>query len=165
MTPQEEKVLQGRKMLEEVLERVKDDLTIAKFLGATVKEWYTPNIDSKQCGNYAEFPTTKENGIWHDNKAFHGIEYLKYSKDWNWLMKAIEKIESLNCEVKIGQFEDEFYYTYVFCYNHDIKSLYEEHCKTYNAGVISRADQSKIKSAYITVVKFIEFYNSIKDKL
>lgn len=163
MTPQEEKAQQGRKMLEEILEKVKDDLTIAKFMGATIKEWYAPNIDTKQCGNYAEYPVGKEYGVYHDNQAYHGVEYLKYKKDWNWLMKAIDKIESLGFRVHIGDTDDEYYVTKIFYtgYEQDMRQLYQVYGTNYKAGIIYSKNESRILSAYSAIVELIEFYNRV----
>lgn len=76
------------------------------------------------------------------------IEDLSYHKDWNELMRVVEKIES---------FSDNFMGS---SYNVNIESLWVEIINNRTSDTIVKADaDTKIESVYLAVVKFIKWYN------
>ncbi len=151
-------------MLQDILDKCKYDMAIAEFLGAVFIQHYAYNKDTNMSGMYAEFPNDKEaKANWHEGKSFHGIAYLKYKTDWNWLEKAVQKIESLGFLVVVGFKDDEHFKTNIYYNGYDsiIKEKYAEAGKSYNTGLITGYDESKIISVYNTVIKFIEFYKTL----
>ena len=69
---------------------------IAEFMGGFDKILSTGNIHSwSDAPYYYTTEDTREKVIKNISK------YSKYSKDWNWLMKVVEKIESLDYNITI----------------------------------------------------------------
>ena len=73
-------------------------------------------------------------------------ENLLFHKDWNWLMKVVEKIESLpNCQIDISLdwcrigWKGELY-------NYDSRNYYKQ--------------ISKLEATYNTCVEFVKLYNA-----
>lgn len=160
MGPLELQLVEGKKMLVEIVERVKNDMSIAEFLGAEFVQHYAPNKDTKMSGMYAEFSTDKKVGVWHDNKSFHGIEYLKYKSDWNWLEKAVQKMETLGFRLVIGNRNTEDYISMIHYdgYDSNLKLAFSNECSINNCLVFGA--KTKLESAFNAVVKFCEFYKA-----
>ena len=78
---------------------------------------------------------------------------LKYHSDWNWLMKVVEKIESI---------EDGIYQV----------DILQEGCKILKRCCLLidkrvgklESDTTKIESVYLACVEFIKWYNENKSK-
>ena len=79
------------------------------------------------------------------------IKDLKYHKDWNWLMKVVEKIENLqdenNCAI----------------YNVQTEQCFVEIIINHTSETIVEVDSnSKIQAVYDACVEFIKWYNEQK---
>ena len=76
------------------------------------------------------------------------LKDLKYHKDWNWLMRVVEKIENLqdenNCAIYNVQSEESFVEIII---NHTSETIVEVDCN------------SKIQAVYQACVEFIKWYN------
>lgn len=118
---------------------------IAEFLG-----W--ENLD-KTCLNVGEDTFIIDSNLVYDRSYLNleledgssvctmCAEFLKFNSDWNWLMLAIDKIESLpQCEVVID------------------KDLVEIYYKTYRKS-LKGVSTSKIEATYEACVEFIKWYN------
>ncbi len=107
---------------------------IAEFMGVFDKILSTGNIHSwSDAPFYYTTEDTREKVIKNISK------YSKYSKDWNWLMQVVEKIESLDYNITIQ---------YKNCYIDIDKDLQ-----------IYTFSKSKIEAVYNACVEFIKWYN------
>ena len=79
-----------------------------------------------------------------EEESFLTLTELCFSYDWNWLMLAVEKIESLE---NVMSFKITAHYTEIQFWN------------TESIGLISITDLPKIESVYNAVIEFIRFYN------
>lgn len=112
-----------------------NNILIAEFLGLTViteKEFLVYEVEDLE------------------NKYIDTT--LKYDTDWNWLMLAVEKIESLKKEINSLDFQ--------ICIDRvailvDAKPLY--------VNIEQFNPTSKISSVYNAVVEFVKYYNSAKE--
>ena len=87
---------------------------------------------------------------------------LNFDTDWDWLMKAVEKIEILEGNIETKSYwspfkETTFHNTTIKIFKHTrIHSAFTvEEIKT----IYSDSKSSKIESIYEAVVNFIKFYN------
>lgn len=112
---------------------------IAVFMGWELK--HNPNISQKTWNN-------KEKGYCRDKES----TFFEYSKDWNWLMEVVEKIESLHesNNVLIGT-----NITYVQIHN-KVRNEQE---------TFKGVSNIKIESVYNACVEFIKWYNEQKNQL
>ena len=108
---------------------------IAEFMGVFDKILSTGNIHSwSDAPFYYTTEDTREKVIKNISK------YSKYSKDWNWLMQVVEKIEKLKCTVVIE------------------KNI----CRIHKGGLHfghAYKFETKIEAVYNACVEFIKWYN------
>lgn len=104
---------------------------LAEFIGWELK--HNPNISQKTWSN-------KEEGYCRDKDS----TFIEYSNNWNWLMKVVEKIESLG-----------FTFT--------IRLKWVKISKTHNSDEVIlirwEEDETKIEAVYNACLEFIEWYN------
>ena len=127
---------------------IENNKLIAEFMGVFDKILSTGNIHSwSDAPFYYTREDTKEKVIKNISK------YSKYSKDWNWLMKVVEKIESI---------EDGIYQVDIL--QEGCKIL--KKCSLLIDKTVSKLepDTTKIKSVYLACVEFIKWYNENKSK-
>lgn len=118
-----EEIIAGNKLIAEFLEWV--------VYNSGPSSWYETGID------FIDSPD---------------INKLKFHKDWNWLMLAVEKIESQKNYVQING---------TSCHIDSNDGEYSEtNCCTMNNKFESDNDEeTKIKSVWITVIQFINWHN------
>ena len=127
---------------------VENNKLIAEFMGEFDKILSTGNIHSwSDAPFYYTTEDTREKVIKNISK------YSKYSKDWNWLMKVVEKIESI---------EDGIYQVDIL--QEGCKIL--KKCSLLIDKTVSKLepDTTKIKSVYLACVEFIKWYNEQNKK-
>ena len=127
---------------------VENNKLIAEFMGVFDKILSTGNIHSwSDAPFYYTTEDTREKVIKNISK------YSKYSKDWNWLMKVVEKIESI---------EDGIYQVDIL--QEGCKIL--KKCSLLIDKTVSKLepDTTKIKSVYLACVEFIKWYNEQNKK-
>ena len=127
---------------------IENNKLIAEFMGVFDKILSTGNIHSwSDAPFYYTTEDTKEKVIKNISK------YSKYSKDWNWLMQVVEKIESI---------EDGIYQVDIL--QEGCKIL--KKCSLLIDKTVSKLepDTTKIKSVYLACVEFIKWYNENKSK-
>jgi len=114
-------------------------------------------------------------GLFQDDKGFWGFkntpEYQRchsdrikdvyqYDRDWNLLMKVIEKITS------ILMLDDNFKYNYLYIgYDFEDKEHYVNLYVSEDKQINGISKTSKIEAVYEAVVKFINFYNKQKEEI
>lgn len=108
---------------------------IAEFLGFKLQN----NPNERFYKNYF----TQANGVWVNR-----IEILHFDSDWNWLMKVVEKIESLGYWIEIHGG------TINRCLIGSINSSYESFEVTKN---------TKIEAVYNACIDFIKWWNENKN--
>ena len=127
---------------------VENNKLIAEFMGVFDKILSTGNIHSwSDAPFYYTTEDTKEKVIENISK------YSKYNKDWSWLMRVVEKIESI---------EDGIYQV----------DILQEGCKILKRCCLLidkrvgklESGTTKIESVYLARVEFIEWYNENKSK-
>ena len=122
---------------------VENNKLIAEFMGVFDKILSTGNIHSwSDAPFYYTTEDTKE-------KVIKNIcKYLKYDSDWNWLMKVVEKIESIeDCVYQVD--------------------ILQEGCKILKRCCLLidkrvgklESDTTKIKSVYLACAEFVKWYN------
>jgi hypothetical protein len=72
------------------------------------------------------------------------LSNLKYDTDWNWLMKAVDKIESENFSIEMNK-QEEGDYQCLITKGNDI--------------IFQTFSNTKLKATYNAVVEFIKWYN------
>ena len=113
---------------------------IAEFMGVFDKILSTGNIHS---WSDAPFYYTTEDTR---GKVIKNIsKYSKYSKDWNWLMQVVEKIENLSKE---GE-------TYMFSITKFSARVTYKGSRIVDLPI----DNTKIEAVYNACVEFIKWYN------
>ena len=127
---------------------IENNKLIAEFMGVFDKILSTGNIHSwSDAPFYYTTEDTREKVIKNISK------YSKYSKDWNWLMKVVEKIESIeDCVYQVD--------------------ILQEGCKILKRCCLLidkrvgklEPDTTKIKSVYLACVEFIKWYNEQNKK-
>ena len=105
---------------------IENNKLIAEFLGET-----------KQPFEFSQFGYINSLGEWKD--TFFDNQ-LKFHSDWNWLMEAVEKIESLGYRIEIVK---------------HICRIYLSNKET----IIISENTPKIEAVYIACVEFIKSYN------
>lgn len=80
--------------------------------------------------------------------GFKLISSLRYHKDWNLLMKVVEKIESLNYRVTI---------TFSNCF---IDTYNEKDDENFEQIALSNSD-TKFYAVFDAVIQFINYYNNL----
>ena len=127
---------------------IENNKLIAEFMGVFDKILSTGNTHSwSDAPFYYTTEDTREKVIKNISK------YSKYSKDWNWLMKVVEKIESI---------EDGIYQVDIL--QEGCKIL--KKCSLLIDKTVSKLepDTTKIKSVYLACVEFIKWYNEQNKK-
>lgn len=113
---------------------IEGNILIAEFMGEQV-----------MC-SYESFGKTYNSLVSIENIKDWSRAFMKYNSSWDWLMKVVEKIESLGYSVFIQN----------------------EGCwmRAARAGMklpyFSNIKESKIESTFLTIVEFIEWYNKRK---
>ena len=125
---------------------IENNKLIAEFMGVFDKILSTGNIHSwSDAPYYYTTEDTREKVIKNISK------YSKYSNDWNWLMKVVEKIESIeDCVYQVD--------------------ILQEGCKILKRCCLLidkrvgklESDTTKIESVYNACVEFIKWYNKQK---
>jgi len=110
----------------------KGNILIAEFMGMT----YDNHDD--QPNPYWELTDEQP---FTSNEPYPQNKHLKFHNNWNWLMSAVEKIESLGHGVTIYRNG---------CHINDVKLF----------GVNGFNHKSKIEQTYKAVLEFIEWYKS-----
>ena len=111
--------------------------------------------NNKLIAEFMEFEKTKQGGLYISPEGFKWERFLDvenyilpnqflFHSSWDWLMKVVEKIESLEKE----RFKVEIYGT--ICTIIDTEELYE--IFTFNC-------DTKLKITYLCCVEFIKWYN------
>ena len=77
------------------------------------------------------------------------VKYSKYNSDWNWLMKVVEKINTIDED----RFTVQIFSMDTYIYDSKYRNFIIKTELTYNPDEL-------IKSVYNTCVKFIKWYNS-----
>lgn len=97
--------------------------------------------------DFVESPTTKKYWTKRSSEGFGIGELvdLKFHTDWNWLMEAVEKIESLGYDVFINT---------TVCRITD--------CGQTDFEIEEFTNNSKIEAVYNACVEFIKWYNEQK---
>jgi hypothetical protein len=122
---------------EEILE---SNVLIATFMGYEKLDKNSGLLNPEKC---LKFKT-----------SYVSINQLKYHKDWNWLMKVLERI----CRLKIGDGKEYVEYAYPRTFG----MLNEETGQIMvrlNGSFLHEAD-TLIEATYQSVVEFIKWYNS-----
>lgn len=116
---------------------------IAEFLGWT--------LDNQELNSYRK----KEVGKFIYKK-------FDFENDWNWLMKAVEKIENSQANVEIKSHWNAFVEANI----HQTTIKVFEYTKMYTAysseevvTIYTNPNRNKLENVYEGVVKFIEWYN------
>lgn len=86
---------------------------------------------------------------------------LRFDKDWNWLMVAVEKIESLEINVEIKSQWSVFvkanvHQTTIKVFKYT--KLYTAYSSEEATTIYTDPNTNKLENVYEAVVKFIEFY-------
>ena len=116
---------------------------IAEFMGVFDKILSTGNIHSwSDAPFYYTTEDTREKVIKNISK------YSKYSKDWNWLMQVVEKIENLSKE---GE-------TYMLSITKFSARITYKGSRIVDLPI----DNTKIEAVYNACVEFIKWYNKQK---
>ena len=119
---------------------VENNKLIAEFMGVFDKILSTGNIHSwSDAPFYYTTEDTREKVIKNISK------YSKYSKDWNWLMEVVEKIENLSKE---GE-------TYMFSITKFSARVTYKGSRIVDLPI----DNTKIEAVYNACVEFIKWYN------
>ena len=124
---------------------IENNKLIAEFMGVFDKILSTGNIHSwSDAPFYYTTEDTREKVIKNISK------YSKYSKDWNWLMQVVEKIENLSKE---GE-------TYMFSITKFSARVTYKGSRIVDLPI----DNTKIEAVYNACVEFIKWYNENKSK-
>ena len=119
---------------------IENNKLIAEFMGVFDKILSTGNIHSwSDAPFYYTTEDTREKVIKNISK------YSKYSKDWNWLMQVVEKIENLSKE---GE-------TYMFSITKFSARVTYKGSRIVDLPI----DNTKIEAVYNACVEFIKWYN------
>lgn len=86
----------------------------------------------------------------------HLPEVMEYNCSWDWLMKVVEKIESLPDEENNGAFFFEIYQDSVSIFSNG---------DYLNELIEVKGQGSRINNVYQTVIKFIQLYNKANESL
>ena len=124
---------------------IENNKLIAEFMGVFDKILSTGNMHSwSDAPFYYTTEDTREKVIKNISK------YSKYSKDWNWLMEVVEKIENLSKE---GE-------TYMFSITKFSARVTYKGSRIVDLPI----DNTKIEAVYNACVEFIKWYNENKSK-
>ena len=124
---------------------IENNKLIAEFMGVFDKILSTGNIHSwSDAPFYYTTEDTREKVIKNISK------YSKYSKDWNWLMQVVEKIENLSKE---GE-------TYMFSITKFSARVTYKGSRIVDLPI----DNTKIEAVYNACVEFIKWYNKQNKK-
>ena len=122
-----------------------NNIILAEFMG------YQQENKLVYAGMYDTSP--KRQLIFDIKGSKYSAKNLKFHKDWNWLMKVVEKIESI---------EDGIYQVDIL--QEGCKIL--KKCSLLIDKTVSKLepDTTKIKSVYLACVEFIKWYNEQNKK-
>lgn len=133
---------------------IKNNELIAEFMGAT-KFDYLQYDEGWTEFRFKEHPDCTIKKRWERFSPSR----LQYDVNWNWLMPVVERIEQLQgVEIVICT-------EYCFISYGDTEDLLIN--KDYNTDKVRPEDccSSKFEGVYMMCVQFLEYYNTLKDKL
>ena len=113
---------------------------IAEFMGFTFE---------KNIGYYDNEMLLEQ--IVYEQQNGNCFDELLFNKDWNWLMKVVEKIEKEFCSTNIHYYSQKQMYSVEFL---GFNIEYDN----------SEYGDDKMKILYDSCVKFINFYNKQKEE-
>lgn len=131
------------------LTRIEKNVLILEFLGRAGKR-------------YKNLYTFKGLADINDGDTWTSAEDAKFDKDWNWIMKAIDKIETITDPRKIHT----LYFVEIVA-NQARTCLHPQYFYSQHDIEIEDVwyeETTKIKAAYTAVVKFIQWHNGYKYK-
>jgi hypothetical protein len=115
---------------------MEENKLIAEFVGWT--------LDDKDLNSYRKFNGGKF--------KYSLLSNFKFHKDWNWLMEAVHKIESIADEENNGEYFFEIYKFGVTIFSNG----------DYVNEIVNTTGITKLEATYKAVVEFINYYNAIK---
>lgn len=115
---------------------IKGNKSIAEFRGCKPRTYWVGGEETHGYG----FDDTHITEYWHENDF---VSRTPYHQDWNLLMDVVEKIEQIGFSVVTEG---------SVCLIYNLSKGYNE----------SAREDSKIKSTWIAVVDFIQWYNENK---
>jgi hypothetical protein len=126
---------------------ITDNKLIAEFMGYPKKQ-INKGIARLEENKYVWGQT-----YYYINGDWHREDYLLFHLDWNWLMKVVDKIESLgyisNQDSRIceGSLKPIYYFR-----------IFIKHYRGQNVGY-SKAN-TRIEAVYNAIIEFIKYYNN-----
>ena len=109
-----------------------------------------------------EVVTLDEPSMWVD----FPVEDLPYNKEWNWLMEAVDKIETLGYSVTITKYTTDIWGTNSDDYIVRVRGAFGKfYCADINHGkenYIGTKNLTKKETTHKAVVEFIKWYNENK---
>ena len=101
------------------------------------------------CQLHPDYPTTT---YWY-KKDYQPLTILLFHSNWDWLMRVVEKIESLGYNIDTMKVDITKYQSSQFCGIYiDGKIIYTNYCET------------KIEAVYNACVEFVKWYNQQSKK-
>jgi hypothetical protein len=83
------------------------------------------------------------------NGDWHAEDYLLFHLDWNWLMKPVNKIESIEDNEGLSQYVFEILMTSVNIVDN-----------RYPLPIVETFERTKIEATYKAIIEFIKYYNN-----
>jgi hypothetical protein len=120
------------------------------------------NLIAEFMGNKIVYDGISHHFYYNDNNCMPKVIQTKnlYNSSWNWIMKVVDKIESLKyISIYISK-------TYL-CKKHRVEISYEapDYQHSQNNKTIFIESESKIECVFFACVEFIVWYNSNKNKI
>lgn len=104
---------------------------VGAILNKDVYEWYQRDVN-----------------IYYINGDYHSEDYLLFHNNWNWLMEAVDKIESFEDENRCAKYNVNIEQSFV--------EIIDKH--TYYE-IVETSRDTKIEATYEAVIQFINYYN------
>lgn len=137
---------------------IENNKLIAEFMGHKFRKMHEDLIPysyrDELCCNIPEMHGAHG---W-DNDCFFETQ-LRYHGDWNWLMKVVERIEGLNCNILIRNFVGELTSSESEKHSCVIVYFYYKEDEKCEKMFITDNEKNKIMSIYENCIKFIKWYN------
>ena len=124
---------------------ITDNKLIAEFMG--YKQSTSKEVGANLVNNVYEW-YLKDVEYYYINGDYHREDYLLFHLDWNWLMKVVDKIESLGYCLVIGGRTTKNY-----C---EIRGEADDFTTKYSDSY----GETKIEATYKAVIEFIKYYNN-----
>jgi len=118
------------------LNTMENNKLIAEFMGWT--------LDNEDLNSYRNFNGGKF--------KYSLLSNFKFHTDWNWIMEAVDKIESIGDEENNGEYFFEIYKFGVTIFSNGV----------YVNEIVNTAGKTKLQATYKAVVEFINYYNATK---